>query len=103
MVGGLLEHSSTVAAEAMPRAVYRAHDFAAQAEPTRTAAAAERGRRIINVVVALSGLTLCMPLLALIAALVKLTSRGPVLYKQQRVGMNRRAPGVPAGNCRRSL
>jgi lipopolysaccharide/colanic/teichoic acid biosynthesis glycosyltransferase len=61
----------------------------------------ERPRRILNVVVASAGLVVASPLLLLIAALVKLTSRGPVLYTQTRIGLDRRDPKVRAVNQRR--
>jgi lipopolysaccharide/colanic/teichoic acid biosynthesis glycosyltransferase len=48
------------------------------------------------------GLVASVPVGLAIAALVKLTSRGPVLYRQTRVGLNRRAPGSEGGNHRRS-
>ncbi len=38
-----------------------------------------------------------------IAILVKLTSPGPILYRQVRVGVDRRDPEVPAGNHRRTI
>src|SRR5439155_23182315 len=49
------------------------------------------GRRIFNFIVAVVGLVLTFPLMLLIAALIKLTSRGPVLFTQTRVGLDRRA------------
>src|SRR5688572_31910356 len=39
----------------------------------------------------------------IIALLVKLTSRGPVLYTQTRVGLDRRDPIDPSQNRRRQL
>ncbi|MGH9158490.1 MAG: TIGR03013 family XrtA/PEP-CTERM system glycosyltransferase [Vicinamibacteraceae bacterium] len=45
-------------------------------------------KRGIDVCVALFGLILAAPLLALVALAVKLSSPGPVLYRQQRVGRN---------------
>ena len=48
-------------------------------------------RRLLNFVVAAVGLVLTFPLMLLIAALIKLTSRGPVLFAQTRVGLDRRA------------
>jgi len=41
--------------------------------------------------------------MALIAVLVKVTSRGPVLFVQTRVGIDRRGPGNQNGNHRRSV
>ena len=43
-------------------------------------------KRAFDVVVAGLGLVVLAPLLAIVAALVALTSRGPVLFRQQRVG-----------------
>jgi lipopolysaccharide/colanic/teichoic acid biosynthesis glycosyltransferase len=56
--------------------------------------------RRLNVIVAAVGLVLSIPVLAIIALAVKLTSRGPVLYRQQRVGHDRRqfrGPGKATG------
>jgi len=63
----------------------------------------ERPRRILNVLVASVGLVLAAPLMAVIAVLVKLTSRGPVFYTQVRIGLDRRDPKVRAVHPRRSL
>ena len=62
-----------------------------------------RGRRLVNIVVAAVGLALTSPLLLLIAALIKLTSRGPVLFTQARVGLDRRALTGAGGNTRRNM
>jgi lipopolysaccharide/colanic/teichoic acid biosynthesis glycosyltransferase len=62
----------------------------------------ERPRRVLNMVVAAVGLVITAPLLLVIAALVKLTSRGPVLYTQTRIGLDRRDPKVRAVHPRRS-
>jgi len=43
-------------------------------------------RRIANLTVALIGLIFALPILPLVALAVKLSSPGPVLYRQQRVG-----------------
>jgi lipopolysaccharide/colanic/teichoic acid biosynthesis glycosyltransferase len=56
-------------------------------------ATARRGEiaiRALNVAIAAVLLLLLSPLLLLITAAVKLTSRGPVFYKQVRVGLDRR-------------
>lgn len=47
-------------------------------------------KRWIDVVLASAGLLLALPLLPLIALLIKLDSRGPVLFRQERVGQNGR-------------
>ena len=59
------------------------------------------GRRLFNFIVAVVGLVLTFPLMLLIAALIKLTSRGPVLFTQTRVGLDRRALSNAGGNTRR--
>ena len=59
------------------------------------------GRRAVNVVIASVGLVLALPLMAAIAVLIKLTSPGPVLFTQRRVGLDRRALGNAGGNARR--
>jgi sugar transferase (PEP-CTERM system associated) len=43
-------------------------------------------RRALSFVIALLGLVLALPLLPLIALAIRLDSKGPVLYKQRRVG-----------------
>jgi lipopolysaccharide/colanic/teichoic acid biosynthesis glycosyltransferase len=62
---------------------------------------AERVSRIVNFLLAAAALFVALPLLLLIAIVVKLTSRGPVLYTQERVGLDRRMPDVDPGNHRR--
>ena len=42
--------------------------------------------RYVEIFLALFGLLVCSPLLALVAVLVKATSPGPVLFRQQRMG-----------------
>jgi len=48
------------------------------------------GLRALNVAIAALGLILAAPLMLLIALLIKLTSPGPVIYTQLRVGLDRR-------------
>ena len=50
----------------------------------------EQQRRVFDVIVAALGLIVFAPLLALIAALIKLESPGPVFFKQKRVGKDER-------------
>jgi Undecaprenyl-phosphate glucose phosphotransferase len=45
-------------------------------------------KRMMDVILSLAGLMILSPLLLLIAVLVKLSSPGPVLYRQQRCGLN---------------
>jgi lipopolysaccharide/colanic/teichoic acid biosynthesis glycosyltransferase len=46
------------------------------------------GKRIFDALAAAAGLLVLSPLLALLALVVKLSSRGPVFFRQQRVGCN---------------
>jgi len=50
-------------------------------------------RRAMNIIIACIALFVALPLLLLIALAIRLTSRGPVLYTQERVGLDRRTPG----------
>jgi sugar transferase (PEP-CTERM system associated) len=45
-------------------------------------------RRVISVVVALTGLLLLLPIIPIVILAIKFDSPGPVVYKQQRVGRN---------------
>ena len=68
-----------------------------------TSATEERARRFMNVTLAAVALVVCAPLMLVIAVLIKLTSPGPILYTQTRVGVDRRAPGETAFDRRRKL
>src|SRR2546425_3705780 len=61
------------------------------------------GRRLLNIAVATVGLVLGLPLMLVIGLLIKLTSRGPVLFKQARVDLDRRALSRMGGNTRRRI
>jgi lipopolysaccharide/colanic/teichoic acid biosynthesis glycosyltransferase len=63
--------------------------------------ASEGGRRVLNVLAAALLLVLTSPLMLVIAILIKVTSPGPVLYIQRRVGIDRRNGGPPPSNCKR--
>jgi exopolysaccharide biosynthesis polyprenyl glycosylphosphotransferase len=47
-------------------------------------------KRVVDLIVGAIGLVLALPIMAIVALLVKLTSRGPVLYHQARVGQHGR-------------
>jgi lipopolysaccharide/colanic/teichoic acid biosynthesis glycosyltransferase len=57
--------------------------------------------RVINVVVAAVALLLLLPVIALVALAIKLTSRGPVFYSQTRVGLDRRGDRTTSDERRR--
>jgi lipopolysaccharide/colanic/teichoic acid biosynthesis glycosyltransferase len=50
----------------------------------------ETARRALNLAVAAIGIIAGAPVMAVIALAIKLTSRGPVIYRQTRVGIDRR-------------
>ena len=58
-------------------------------------------RRVLNVTVAVLALVLVAPLMLVVALLIKLDSRGPVIYSQPRVGLDRRGGSRKGGPERR--
>jgi len=50
----------------------------------------ELATRVVNVLIALTAMIVLAPVMALVALAVRLTSKGPVLYTQVRVGVDRR-------------
>jgi len=60
-------------------------------------------RQAVNVALAAIALLVLAPVLLVIAILVRLTSRGPVLYTQERVGLDRRGHSLRPSNHRRAL
>jgi lipopolysaccharide/colanic/teichoic acid biosynthesis glycosyltransferase len=82
-----------------------APDLGARAAVASWWAAADRDklRRALNVAVAVVGILLALPLMILIAVAIMATSPGPIIFKQIRVGLDRRTPGIPPGNWRRSV
>ncbi|HUF64541.1 MAG TPA: sugar transferase [Gemmatimonadaceae bacterium] len=57
----------------------------------------DAGRRSLNVAVAAIALILLAPVMSLIALAIKLTSPGPIIFSQARVGLDRRRPGTLDG------
>jgi len=62
---------------------------------------ADGARRALNMLIASVALLLALVPMLIIALFIKLTSRGPVLFLQRRVGLDRREPGHEGGNWRR--
>src|SRR2546426_8140971 len=60
------------------------------AHPLRPTDRERPGRRLLNIAVATVGCVLALPFMVVIALLIKLTSRGPVLFRQTRIGLDRR-------------
>jgi lipopolysaccharide/colanic/teichoic acid biosynthesis glycosyltransferase len=77
----------------------RAHTVSPSSDFRRTLPA--QANRLLNFVLALLGLVLLSPVLLLIGVMVRLTSRGPILYTQVRVGLDRRDPLDGSTNHRR--
>ena len=59
--------------------------------------------RALNVIVTLTGLLLTAPLMLTVALLVKVTSPGPVLYAQTRIGRDRRNQSSTPNHSRRKV
>ena len=85
-------------AEAWSAAGEQSTDLARREAPAVT----EWPTRTLNFILALLGIIALLPVFVLVAVLVKLTSRGPVFYLQERVGLDRRTPGPGSHNHRRS-
>ena len=47
-------------------------------------------KRLLDIVMSFLGIIILSPVMIIVAVLIKLTSKGPVLFKQQRVGKNGR-------------
>jgi lipopolysaccharide/colanic/teichoic acid biosynthesis glycosyltransferase len=60
---------------------------------TRELLVSEQLNRAVNFTIALVALVVLAPLILFIAVAVKLTSRGPIVYRQTRVGVDRRRSG----------
>lgn len=48
----------------------------------------QKVKRLVDIMISLAGLLLSFPLMALVALFIKMESRGPVFFKQERVGQN---------------
>ncbi|HVQ46892.1 MAG TPA: sugar transferase, partial [Gemmatimonadales bacterium] len=81
----------------LPRPQYRDWSRGELAEPSSPAWL----RRSVHFILALIALIILLPVMFLVAVLVRLTSRGPVLYTQVRVGLDRRTSSRSSQNHRR--
>jgi lipopolysaccharide/colanic/teichoic acid biosynthesis glycosyltransferase len=86
----------------VPRPTAERASFAGRAERARVTPA-ELLQYGVNVFLAALALVIVSPVLLVVAALVKLTSRGPVFYTQTRVGLDRRQDRGFGDNHRRAL
>ena len=83
----------------LPRAQYR--DWSRGDVASSTSSSPEWLRRSVHLILALTALIILLPVMLLIALLVRMTSRGPVLYTQTRVGVDRRVNPRGSQNHRR--
>ncbi|HEU5185795.1 MAG TPA: sugar transferase [Gemmatimonadaceae bacterium] len=79
----------TTWAEQVPTAV-SFRPFVVPDQVSAPGAPSERLNRLINIVLAVIALLVLSPVLLLLALAVRLTSRGPILYRQVRVGIDYR-------------
>jgi lipopolysaccharide/colanic/teichoic acid biosynthesis glycosyltransferase len=66
-----------------------------------TSSSPEWVRGTINLTIALVALIILLPVMLLIGLLIRFTSRGPVLYTQTRIGLDRRHAALASQNHRR--
>jgi lipopolysaccharide/colanic/teichoic acid biosynthesis glycosyltransferase len=71
--------------------------------PTEPGAASRAACRLLNIIVAAVAIIVLSPVMLLVAILVKLSSPGPVIYTQTRVGVDRRRPGPSKFDSRRKV
>jgi lipopolysaccharide/colanic/teichoic acid biosynthesis glycosyltransferase len=76
-------------------------DWSHGSEQSAASNAPEWVRRSVNFVLALVAIIVTLPLMLLIALLVWATSKGPILYTQVRIGLDRRRPVSSSQNHRR--
>jgi lipopolysaccharide/colanic/teichoic acid biosynthesis glycosyltransferase len=73
-----------------PRGAEAGSETGAPSHSRQWGPVSDRNVRRLNVLVAAVGVVILLPLMGLIALAVKLTSAGPILYTQERVGRDRR-------------
>lgn len=81
---------------AAPRAEYHPIDGLPiiAVEPADRSFSKLRGKRVFDIVVSLIALTLSLPIVAVCAALIRLDSRGPIFFRQSRIGQDGRIFGI---------
>jgi len=99
MSGVRRSHPSLPAIELEPSLVRQYRDWGHA--DTGFSQASEWTRRSINLLLALVAIIVTLPIMLCVAVVVWLTSRGPVLYTQVRIGLDRRAPATGTQNHRR--
>jgi len=100
---GTLRASGAYVSGSAPAATYErvaAHERPVlAADNARDENLVERSRRFLNVIIAVLAAVVSLPVTIVIGLVIKLTSPGPILYTQARVGVDRRGDGdgVPDG------
>jgi lipopolysaccharide/colanic/teichoic acid biosynthesis glycosyltransferase len=77
-------------------ALFETRSYEVESTTAEASLGKERATRALNIIVASLGLLIAAPLFLLIAVAVKLSSRGPVFYKQTRIGLDRRWNSAPS-------
>ncbi len=110
MAGGRFNHPSTsslrnVAGSLDPsyKSKFRTTPWVSRSSVVDRSPISEQMRTALNFTVALAALIMLFPVFLLIALLIRLTSRGPALYTQERVGIDRRVRTPDNVNHRRQL
>jgi lipopolysaccharide/colanic/teichoic acid biosynthesis glycosyltransferase len=101
MSGVRRSHPSLPAIELEPSLVRQHYRDWSQPGTNEASRSSEWTRRGINLFLASIAVIVMLPVMLFVAVLVWLTSRGPVLYTQVRVGLDRRAPASGTQNHRR--
>ena len=104
----VLDQSMRSQAGAIPRRVHATHaegkgPIVLLRPATDSRSASQFATRVLNVLIAGTALIALSWLFALVAVLIKLTSKGPIFYTQTRVGIDRRGPWPNAGDSRRKV
>ncbi|MDQ6770717.1 MAG: sugar transferase, partial [Gemmatimonadota bacterium] len=76
--------------------VFEGGSYKGQSTTVGARLGAERTTRALNIFVAALGLLIAAPVFLLVAVAIKLSSRGPVFYKQTRIGLDRRWNSAPS-------
>jgi lipopolysaccharide/colanic/teichoic acid biosynthesis glycosyltransferase len=74
--------------------VHSVEPLISRLRPQNRTAPYDRFKRAMDLAASLALLTLLSPLFVLVAAVVKLTSRGPVFFRQERIGQHARPFGM---------
>ena len=101
MSGVRRSHPSLPAIQLEPSLVRQHYRDWSQSGTDGASRASEWTRRGINLLFALIAISVTLPIMLFVAVLVWLTSRGPVLYTQVRIGLDRREPASGMQNYRR--